>query len=176
MEVKSRWFLRSFCDALFWDPAKLDAVPQSTGQRWETLIDAGKRGIYIYTNMNTYIYINIYIYIQCMHIYMYNCIYIYTCTRTQINIYIIIYILVPNYSFGQFSWTCHTPFEAPLRGLCRGDHAWPEWHDHLAPSAKKSIFRSKSNRQLKPLGFGWRLRPMTGILKYILLNMMLENC
>lgn len=40
------------------------------------------------------------------------------------------------------SWKCDT--EKGNR-----DHAWPEWHDHLAPSAKKSIFRSKSNRQLK---------------------------
>eukprot|EP00435_Cladocopium_sp_Y103_P047899 s384_g14.t1 len=40
------------------------------------------------------------------------------------------------------SWKCDT--EKGNR-----DHAWPEWHDKLAPSAKKSIFRSKSNRQLK---------------------------
>lgn len=35
-----------------------------------------------------------------------------------------------------------------------GDKAWPEWHDKLAPSSKKSILRN--NRGLKMLGVSWR--------------------
>lgn len=42
----------------------------------------------------------------------------------------------------------------PKLGDSSGDKAWPEWHDKLAPSSKKSILRN--NRGLKMLGVSWR--------------------